>query len=201
MSLTIDKILQNVSRETLVQLEVYHELLLKWQNKINLISPETASDAWQRHFIDSMQLHQYLSRQGSLVDLGSGAGFPGLVLAIMGVERVTLIESDRRKCIFMREIIRVLGLKNVTVCNQRIENVTNIKADFITARALASLDQLVKWSRPFLKPETVLLFAKGRQYQAEIDTCDFSKKISMDVFDSVTEEGAKIIRLSQLFLN
>lgn len=192
----------NVSRETLDKLREYHDLLLKWQKKINLISPNTISEAWKRHFVDSMQVFEHLpSSKGHLVDLGSGAGFPGLVLAVMGFEKVTLIESDRRKCIFLKQVIRDLGLDNVTVINERLENVSDIKADIITARALASLDQLLKWATPFLKTETVLIFPKGRRYQEEIDNCGLVDTAKTQIFDSVTDEEAKIVFLSGLSLN
>lgn len=192
----------NVSRETLDKLQEYQALLLKWQQKINLISPNTVNQAWDRHFVDSMQIFEHLpSLNGHLVDLGSGAGFPGLVLAIMGFEHVTLIESDRRKCIFLKEVARDLNLSNVTVITDRLENVHDIKADIVTARALASLEQLIKWTTPFLKPETVLIFPKGRRYDEEISEAGLPDSVKVQIFDSVTDEEAKIVFLSGLSLN
>lgn len=190
-----------VSRETIEKLETYHHLLLKWQDKINLISPNTVKQAWERHFIDSLQLYNHLpSTEIDLVDIGSGAGFPGLVLATMGVQHVTLIESDRRKCIFLKEVVRALDLPNVVVLNKRIEQVEDIKADVVTARALASLNQLIEWSQAFLKPETVLIFPKGQQFEEEIKSCHLPENVKINIFDSVTDDQAKIITLSGLSL-
>ncbi len=192
---------KDVSRETLAQLQEYHQLLLKWQKKINLISPNTVSNAWERHFVDSMQIAQYIENKDiQLVDLGSGAGFPGLVLAIMGIKDVILVESDRRKVIFMKEVVRQLRLKNVTIYNDRIENIIDIKADMITARALASLKQLLEWVKPFLKPKTRLIFPKGRHFEDELAELNLSKEVDLQIFDSLTDPEAKIISLGGLFL-
>ena len=197
-----DQFAEIVSRETIEKLIIYHKLLLKWQDTINLISPNTIQEAWQRHFIDSIQPYPLLpSNTESIVDLGSGAGFTGLVLAAIGPFHVTLIESDRRKCIFLREVARELGLSNVEVINKRIEDVGDIKANVITARALAPLSQLFNWAKLFIEPscEAVLIFPKGQNFQNEIDETKLSNDITIDVFDSATEAQAKIVRLSGFF--
>ena len=98
----------DVSRETIGRLTIYAELLIKWNARINLISPKTVGDLWQRHIIDSLQLLPHLPGTGPIADIGSGAGFPGLMLAVAGVEDVHLIESDQRKCAFLREPARRL---------------------------------------------------------------------------------------------
>ena len=118
-----------VSRETLERLTAYADLLVKWQAKINLVGPDTIPSLWRRHFLDSAQVFPLLP-QGihRLVDMGSGAGFPGLVLAVMGVGDVHLIESDARKCAFLREAARITGTP-VTVHNARIENLAPLGAD------------------------------------------------------------------------
>ena len=125
----------SVSCETEKKLLVYEEMLKKWQNKINLISNSTINEIWERHFFDSAQLIKFIPHGTiKLLDLGSGAGFPGIILSIMGVDEVLLVESDKRKAIFMSEVGRNLGL-NIKIINERIENVAPFKVDIITARA------------------------------------------------------------------
>ena len=126
-----------VSRETLERLTIYADLLVKWQAKINLVGPETLADLWSRHMLDSAQLFPLIRPDAKrLVDLGSGAGFPGLVLGVMGAPDVHLVESDARKCAFLREAARLTGT-TVTIHNKRIEQVAPLGADVVTARALA----------------------------------------------------------------
>lgn len=191
-----------VSRETLDKLRHYHTLLLKWQEKINLISPNTVADAWERHFIDSAQIEPLVpDGTKTLYDLGSGAGFAGMVLAIMRPElSVTLIESDAKKCAFIQTVSRETGVL-VTVQNSRIEAVANDlpPPDMVSARALASLAELFGYCRPWLQrtPEMRLILPKGRQFQSEIDAA----KAAGWVFDyaetpSKTEADARILTVT-----
>jgi 16S rRNA (guanine527-N7)-methyltransferase len=157
-----------VSRETLERLRAYHDLLLKWQPKINLVGPVTVADAWRRHFLDSAQVFALLPGSASrLIDLGSGAGFPGLVLAILGALDVHLVESDARKCAFLREAARAAGA-SVTVHNKRIEALGDLQADVVTARALAPVGDLLRLGLPLLKEQGCFLFLKGRNVDAEL---------------------------------
>jgi 16S rRNA (guanine527-N7)-methyltransferase len=162
-----------VSRETLDRLEAYSALLIKWQKAVNLVGPKTLSDLWRRHFLDSAQLVPMIPPQAkTLMDIGSGAGFPGLVLAILGIERpeplaVHLVESDRKKATFLQEAARVTGAP-VTVHCARIESLSPQPMDVITARALAPLVDLMAWSRPFWGPNTVGLFLKGQDSAQEL---------------------------------
>jgi len=155
-----------------VKLKIYDDLLHKWQKKINLVGPQTLSDSVSRHFEDSLQLIPYLEGVHSIADLGTGAGFPGLVLAIEDNNYdVTLIESDQKKCSFLRTVSRETST-NVTILNDRIEKLEiNKKYDLVTARALADLNLLFKYAEPFLmqNSDVKYLFLKGRNYQQEID--------------------------------
>ena len=152
-----------VSRETVARLTVYLDLLRRWQRSINLVGPATLADPWRRHFLDSAQLTAYVPPAAtSLVDLGSGAGFPGMVLALLGVSGVHLIESDRRKAQFLREVARATGTP-VSVHAQRIEQMPGWPADVITARALAPLPHLHGLAERFLASDSVGLFLKGEQ--------------------------------------
>ena len=130
----------------------------------------TLDDVWRRHFLDSAQLLPLLPASvRSLIDLGSGAGFPGLVLAILGVRGVQLIESDGRKCAFLREAARV-ATAPATIRNARIESVPARVVDVVTARGCAPLERLLVMAQPFIGPDTVCLFPKGEQAGQEVAT-------------------------------
>lgn len=185
----------DVSRETLDRLAAYEAVLRKWQPKINLVGPSTLPDLWRRHFLDSAQLFPLLP-EGTrvLVDLGSGAGFPGLVLAILGVPEVHLIESDSRKAAFLREAARVAGVA-VTVHNKRIEAVAGIAADVVTARALAPLSDLLGWSHPFLGSRGTALFLKGQTLDDELTATTGSWSMHTERFASRTDPTGTIVRM------
>lgn len=153
---------------TLARLDAYAELLTKWQRTLNLVGPKTLPDLWQRHVLDSGQLHAHLPPgAGTLVDMGSGAGFPGLVLAIMGGPAVTLIEADQRKAAFLREAARVTEAP-VEVRAERLERTAKVPVDVVTARALAPLVDLLAWSDGFVAPTTTCLFLKGAAVEGEL---------------------------------
>ncbi|MTI09306.1 16S rRNA (guanine(527)-N(7))-methyltransferase RsmG [Curvivirga aplysinae] len=183
----------NVSRETMEKLKQYDELLQKWQKKINLVGPATMPDRWRRHFLDSAQLLPLIPEYAKIhVDMGSGAGFPGLVLAIMTGMEVHLIESDLRKCLFMREVVRVTGA-NVTVHNKRIEKITDIKADVISARALASLSKLLDYANSFLKKDTLCVFPKGKRFEEELTELKYVWYIKEHRVTSVTDDEGVVL--------
>jgi 16S rRNA (guanine527-N7)-methyltransferase len=157
-----------VSRETLGRLQRYAELLRAWNERVNLVGKGTLADLWRRHMLDSAQLFPLLPEGARvLVDLGSGAGFPGLVLAAMGVPIVHLVESDARKCAFQREAARTMGIP-ATVHNTRIETAPSIAADVVTARALAPVDELLDMVARFAAAHTICVFPKGRTAQDEL---------------------------------
>ena len=169
-------------------------MLIKWQKKINLVSKATLSDAWMRHIVDSAQLALYIEHPSfKIVDFGSGAGFPALVLAVLGAENVHLIESDRRKVEFLRAVVRELSLNNVTIHNSRIEDVTCLRADVITARALAPLSQLYEWGKIHAASSCEGYFLKGKDWQAETKTIPDKVK---GLHASLTEKVAKIVHVT-----
>ena len=160
--------LLNVSRETIDKFQAYLTLLEKWQRRINLVANSTLADAWQRHILDSGQLVAYYPPQTRhILDVGSGAGFPGLVLAIMGGVTVDLVESDQRKAVFLSTVIRELGLP-AKVHNQRIENMPILHPDVITARALAPVPKLLNLIETQLSFSCVCLFLKGASVEDEL---------------------------------
>lgn len=187
----------DVSRETLERLEIYAALLTKWQKKINLIAPGTVNEMWQRHFYDSAQLATYIpQKSASLLDLGSGAGFPGLVLACMGYSSVSLIESDLRKTLFLKDVIRETGVK-ADVINARAETV-EVRGDIITARALAPLDKLLSYAVPLLNDGGKCLFLKGETSKDELATARQSWQFSVVTHPSQTSDAGSILEISDL---
>ena len=158
----------DVSRETLLRFDTYAAQLAKWNRSINLVAPKSLEAVWQRHFADSAQLLDHAPAAArSWIDLGAGAGFPGLVIAMLRPDlRVTLIESDRRKAVFLRETARLTGTE-VTVIAERIEAV-EAQADIVSARALAPLGDLLALAAPFVGEGGRLLFLKGERASLEL---------------------------------
>ena len=187
-----------VSRETLERLEAYAAVLRKWQPTVNLVGPSTIQDLWRRHMLDSAQLATYCPGSAqTLVDLGSGAGFPGLVLAILGARTVHLIESNQRKAAFLEEAARVTAAL-VTVLAQRIEDVDAFPADIITARALASVDTLLAHAQPFLHSESVCLFLKGRRAASELTAAGNCWYMRAKLWPSLSNSAGHIMHLTEI---
>lgn len=155
-----------VSRETLDRLASHLDLLRRWQKRINLVGAATLRDPWRRHMLDSAQLAPLVPAGARLADLGSGAGFPGLVLAILRGGPVHLIESDARKAAFLREAVRITGAP-AEVHNARAEQL-DLKADIVAARACAPLDRLLGLALPLLAPGGLCLFLKGARVEEEV---------------------------------
>jgi len=190
----------NVSRETLARLERYAALLRRWQKAVNLVAASTLPDLWRRHMLDSAQLLGLVpKRPCRLADLGSGAGFPGLVLAIMGVGEVVLIESDARKCAFLREAIRATGA-SARVWEGRIEQERDGSFDVVTARALAPLSELLGYARALLAPGGVALFLKGRRLEEELTEARKAWKMNLERFASISAPGGSILRIREISL-
>ena len=184
-----------VSRETLARLEAYADLLRQWSPRINLVAASTLDDPWRRHFLDSAQLLPLVPPAAqSLIDLGSGAGFPGLVLAILGVKGVELVEADARKCAFLREAARTAGAA-VRVHNARIESLPPRFFDVVTARAVAPLDRILVLGQLFIGPQTVCLFAKGKAARQELSLARKSWTMDAACHDSRTDPHGVVLCL------
>ncbi|HEY1382054.1 MAG TPA: 16S rRNA (guanine(527)-N(7))-methyltransferase RsmG [Dongiaceae bacterium] len=204
----------NVSRETLQRLETYAALLVKWQAKINLVGPATLPDLWRRHFLDSAQLIPILNESplpraggggpslgatGVLVDLGSGAGFPGLVLAIMTDWTAHLIDSDQRKCAFLRQVALDCGvLDRVTIHPKRIEQVNGMAADVVTARACAPLDELLKLAAPLVGEAGKCVFLKGVRFEDELTRAERRWTMRLGHRGSITDPQGSILVITHL---
>ena len=163
----------NVSRETFDKLKTYQSMLNDWQQKFNLVSKATLEDAWNRHFLDSVQLFSYIPDTARILyDFGSGAGFPGMVIAAIAAEKlpklkVNLVESIAKKTVYLNAVKEALGL-NVAIHNDRIEKLPLEKADVITSRAMASLSDLLGYSYRFCHKDTICIFPKGKKYAEEL---------------------------------
>ncbi|MFN0219876.1 MAG: 16S rRNA (guanine(527)-N(7))-methyltransferase RsmG [Hyphomicrobium sp.] len=195
-----------VSRETLDKFETYADLLRHWQKTINLVAPSTVDDIWHRHFADCAQLMSYASADvKTWLDLGSGAGFPGLVLAILGAvkggSRHILVESDSRKAAFLREVARVTSTPVDILCT-RIESQETqakvISASCVTARALAPMPRLAGLVAPYFASGTLGLFLKGREVAVELEEAGRTWDFAYDLRPSVTEPEGRVVLLSAL---
>ena len=186
------------SPETMKRLEHFVELLEKWQKTINLVGNASLADVWRRHVLDSAQLAPYVSDiPGKIADIGSGAGFPGLILALMTGRYVHLIESDGRKCAFLAEAARATDAK-VTIINRRIESVTDIKFAVVTARAVAPLDELIGLAATVLEPAGCCFFLKGQRVSDELTKALKRWNMIVTCIPSVTDRDAAVLKLEKI---
>ena len=194
---------QNVSRETIALLKDYQALIGKWNSSINLVAKGSLPDLWNRHILDSVQIYQFSTQAAkSWVDIGSGGGLPGLVIAILAREdrpslHVTLVESDQRKSVFLRTVVRELGL-NATVLASRVEELSMGEVDIISARALASLDALFELTIGITNVRTKFLFMKGRQYKEEITQAHTNWSFEVAPHPSITDPESRILEIEGL---
>jgi 16S rRNA (guanine527-N7)-methyltransferase len=187
-----------VSRETLERLEVYATLLKKWQTSINLVSSGTLLDLWRRHFLDSAQLLILAPSSAQVwLDIGSGAGFPGLVLAILGAPDVHLVDSDGRKCAFLGEVARATGTQ-VAIHRCRVGSLAPLTADVICARALAPLSNLLAMAADFVGFETIGLFPKGQDVEKELTEASKSWSMVVERLASRSDPSGVILRVKGL---
>lgn len=195
--------LENVSRETLGRLDVFAELLSRWNHKINLIAPSDVPNLWDRHIVDSIQIASLAPEYGrEWLDLGSGGGFPGLICAAIKHREpqdieFSLVDSDSRKAAFLREAARAMGL-NVKVLTSRIEALSPRKADIITARALAPLPKLLEYCFPFCHDGTCLIFPKGRNAESELTQCVSDWSMNVERIPSRTDSQSQILKIRSL---
>jgi 16S rRNA (guanine527-N7)-methyltransferase len=188
----------DVSRETMARLEAYAALLVAWSARINLVGRATLADLWRRHFLDSAQLLPLIPEgTRSLIDLGSGAGFPGLVLSILGVPGVELVEAASRKAAFLREAARITGAAAV-VRGCRIEAVPPHQVDVLIARGCAPLDRLLTLGKRFIGPGTICLFPKGARAEEELTEAGKAWTMAVSRHPSRADPGGCILFLQQV---
>jgi 16S rRNA (guanine527-N7)-methyltransferase len=193
----------DVSRETREKLQLLERELRRWQAIKNLVGPATLDRIWDRHIVDSLQLLDLAPEARTWLDLGSGAGFPGLVLAIAGAERglrVHLVESNSRKCAFLRHVVRLAGAP-ATIHEARLEAVIPGfvgQADVVSARALAALPLLLEWTEPLLKAGAIGIFPKGRDAEIELTEARKRWTFAADILPSQTDSEARILRITSI---
>ncbi|MFX0545456.1 16S rRNA (guanine(527)-N(7))-methyltransferase RsmG [Roseovarius sp. S1116L3] len=190
----------DVSRETIERLRVFERLALKWTAKINLVSRESAENLWERHILDSVQAYNAAPNDWRhWLDLGSGGGFPGIVVAILADQRadlpkVTMVESDARKCAFLRAALRETGAR-AEVLTQRIEDVVPQNADVVSARALADLKILLGHAERHLHPDGTAIFAKGARWRREVEAARSQWKFDFEAVKSNLAADAVILKI------
>ncbi len=188
----------SVSRETQERLATYERLLLEWNPRINLIARSSTASVGSRHFDDSLQLLPFFAHDSAAaIDVGSGGGFPGLVLCIATGIPFTLIEADIRKAAFLREVARMTEAP-ARIVSQRAEAVTGLAAPIVTARALAPLPQLLALCHPLLSPGGTMLLLKGAGVEAEITAALRNWTMRIERHISSTSEGGVILRISEV---
>lgn len=181
------------------KLEAFSDLLGHWNSRVNLIADAAPKHLWQRHILDSLQIVEYLPKTtGLIIDIGSGGGFPGLVIAIAEPQRaIHLVESDKRKAAFLSNAAQTLALSNVSVTARRIED-TDLLADVITARAVASVARLLDLVAPRLLPGGIAILPKGKSVEDELTTALSRWTLRVERFRSCTDEHGVILRLSEI---
>ena len=193
----------NATEDTISMYNTWRNLLTHWNHKINLVSPSTISNFWLRHALDSHQLTTLApSKTKTILDMGAGAGFPGLAFAINAKQKnngqhITLVESNGKKCNFLRAVIRELGLP-ATAVQARAENMPPKPYDIITARAFAPLSKLLGYSEPFWGANTMGIYPKGERWQEEVEAAKAGWRFTLDTKPSQTDENAKILLVSRL---
>ena len=192
----------DVSRETIERLERFEELIRKWTAKINLISRPSIPDIWDRHIVDSVQIYRHAPSFHRWVDLGSGGGLPGIVVAVIAKEKnpdgeVILVESDQRKATFLRAAIRELGL-NAEVISQRIEGTDRLNADVVSARALADIKVLLGYCLLHLADGGCALLQKGEKWQKEHTEAQALWSYDCEPIMSVTNSAAAILKIKDI---
>lgn len=192
----------DVSRETMIRLELFHNLAEKWTKKINLLSRSNQNDLWDRHIWDSAQLISHANQDNRWVDIGSGGGFPGIVIAILLKEtsslgKMTLIESDRRKCVFLREAIRLLDL-DADVLSARVEEAPAQGADVLTARALSDLTTLLGFAQRHLSASGKALFLKGATWEKEVEMARKSWSFRLTNHKSKTNKFSAVLEIEDI---
>jgi 16S rRNA (guanine527-N7)-methyltransferase len=196
--------IDSVSRETEVRLAAFSQIFHKWAKAVNLVAASTIDALEERHIADSLQIAQFAPEAANLwVDIGTGGGFPGLIVAALQADshpnrKFTLVESDQRKCTFLREAARAMGI-SVNVVTARIENLAPLKADIISARALAPLEQLCAYAQRHLAPQGTALFMKGEGYAKEVAQAKQAGwTFDLDYKASKTQTGSVIVILRNI---
>ena len=186
-----------VPRETMNKFQRYFSLLEQWNPRINLVSQTSLHAFWNRHILDSLQLLPHIPKGSNIVDIGSGAGFPGMVLALCDVFKVHLIEADSRKCVFLQEVASQTQT-DISIINQRVEKVVPFSCHTIMARAFASLSRFITLARHLIAHSHQCLLLKGATWRSEIAEAQKNWQFYYHSQPSITHHDAALISLSHL---
>lgn len=198
-TLSVDDFSREFCLESAVveNLERYLNLLIKWQKRFNLVGARTLGDPWRRHFMDSAQLKPFLmAANGPIIDMGSGAGFPGLVLSVMGAADVHLIESDANKTEFLRQIIRETGA-SAAIHRTRLEQYDGPKATRLTSRACAPLGSLLNYGEKICQPDTSAVFLKGKTWRDELTSAQSAWHIENTCHPSLSDTNGIVLEIHE----
>ena len=189
----------DINDEKLEKLKKYLNLIKIWQKKFNLVSQNSFESIWERHFLDSYQILKLIGNKKRILDIGSGAGFPAIVCAICSNNNFDLVEANKKKCRFLNEVKDIINIKNIFIHHSRIENLKIIKNfDYISARAVTSLDKLLKYAFKFYKKGMYCVFLKGKTASKEIEIAKKKFIFHIKFVKSVTNEGGKILLIKNL---
>ncbi len=182
------------------QLDRYADFLATWNERFNLVAASTLPDLWERHFLDSAQLLAFMPPAArTVLDMGSGAGFPGLVIAILDPERaVHLVEATGKKTAFLRHVTEELGLRNTHLHAQRLEDIKDLKADIITARALKPLPELLGLAQPFMRIGSIGLFLKGQKADLELTEAQKCWTFTCQKQQSLSDPSGSVLQITGL---
>ena len=194
----------NVSRETYKKLQKFIALLIEWNEKMNLVSKNSLADVWIRHVLDSAQLVDYIPVNAKqIVDIGSGSGFPGVVLAVMLQDikpqaSITLVESITKKSVYLNDVKQKLGLNSVCVVNDRVENAVFKNVDLITARAVASMDILCGYAKKIGNKNTQMLLLKGKSFSEEDEISRKHWQYDTDIFENKYSSDGVVVKVRNI---
>lgn len=194
----IEALVGGVSRETFSKLEVYLSFLLQENKKYNLVGPQEEGRLWERHVLDSVQLFPFLVGEGGFLDVGSGAGFPGVVLSLLGLSGGVLVESSQKKCSFLSSVSRETGVDFLVVCD-RVEALQGCVFDVVVSRAVAPIETLLLWTRGVSSLSTKWFFLKGKRAQEEVGVAQKRFSFGVDFYPSVTSQEGKIVKIQKVF--
>lgn len=193
------KVKTDINDERLEKLKTYLNLIKIWQKKFNLISQKSFESIWERHFLDSYQILKLIGNKKRILDIGSGAGFPAIVCAICSNNNFDLVEINQKKCNFLNEVKDIIGIKNIFIHHSRIENLKIINNfDYISARAVTSLDKLLKYSFKFYKNGMYCIFLKGKTVSKEIEIAKKKFVFDFKSVNSITNKDGKILLIKNI---
>jgi 16S rRNA (guanine527-N7)-methyltransferase len=190
--------LMHVSRETMLRLDRYASLLIAWNEKFNLVAESTIPHIWKRHFLDSAQLVKHIPKGVKTIgDIGSGAGFPGLVLSILGIPNIHLIEATGKKVTFLRAVIADLNL-STEIVHERAESLRDSRYDVVTARAVGSVLDLLNYARHLIHKDSLCLFLKGQNADAELTEASKYWTFTRKKIQSLSDNSGSILVLKDI---